>query len=194
MLVMSECPLPAGMPDLVVVVADRDLLRARARCGIAPILAAGEIKLVAACAVNRATSFEFLEENAGVSSSHLRRTISSLVRRGALIPTGRGWRRAPQLMPFGRTYALEAKVADWRAGLWQAMRYASYADASALVMEAASTKTLSEIRAVARAQGVGVFVDGKWRLRPRITRHLLQRRLLTSEQVLAALGEEIVSV
>jgi hypothetical protein len=92
----------------------------------------------------------------------------------------------PELQPVGRLYALEAKVNNWSAGLGQAARYGSWADASAAVL---GQLPRDPSRAVAQAAelGLGLALRARWLVRPRLRRLDLAQRLWASEFVIAAL-------
>lgn len=88
--------------------------------------------------------------------------------------------------PVVRSWSFEAKVSDWRAGIWQCLRYATSADATGLVLGDVSSRARAAAVTAAREHGVGVFIGGKWLVRPR--RHPLPtpRRLWVSEHFLDA--------
>jgi hypothetical protein len=121
-----------------------------------------------------------------VSEDAVRRRARRLERGGALLAVTGGWVRARDLEPVGRLYALEAKVDDWNAGLGQALRYGSWADASAVVM-AQLPRVPSRPIAQASQLGLGLALGSRWLVRPKVRRLTLAYRLWASEHVIAAL-------
>jgi|SRR5665647_787517 len=187
-VMVPECPLPVGVPDLIALVADIQAVGARSAAGVEPLLGEQEARMVAACGVVRPRSLTWLASIAGISEGHARRVLLSLERRGALDRRVEGWVRHPALQPIGRTYAIEAKVSDWRAGISQCLRYSTLADASALALGSLSDRSRAQVVAAAKEHGVGLFVEERWLVRPRVSRLFAARRLWVSEHVAAALG------
>ena len=187
-VMVPECPLPVGVPDLIALVANTEALAARSTAGIRPLLGEQEARMVAACGVVRPRSLPWLASIAGVSEGHARRVLLNLERSGALFRRAEGWVRHPAIRPIGRTYAIEAKVSNWRAGLSQCLRYGTLADASALALGSMSDRNREQVLAAAREHGVGLFVGERWLVRPRISPVRAARRLWVSEHVAAALG------
>ncbi len=187
-ITVPECPLPAGVPDLLVLIAKVEDLALRSQASVAPLLAEQEALIAAACGVQRATSLARLAWLTGTSDAYVRRIVVSLERRGALQRTEAGWVRAAALVPMGRTYALEAKVSDWRSGISQCLRYGTFADASGLAIGTLSARSRTAAIVAARENGIGLFHEDKWLVRPRISHHRLARRLWVSEHLAAALA------
>ena len=184
--VIAEMPGPAGLPDLVAVPLTSSLA-SRLGYGCPPLLSWPDVRVVAAASVNRPMSVAVLARRVGVAEGLVRRTVPRLLECGALIRTGRdGLFRPSAMAPVGRLYALEAKVDDWSAGLGQALRYSSWADASAVVV---SRLPRDHSKAIALAQDLqlGLALGSRWLVRPTVRRLEFARRLWASEHVVAAL-------
>jgi hypothetical protein len=188
-VMVPECPLPAGVPDLLVLVADERRLTARLRSDVPPILAQQEVRLLAACGPRRPARIERLAEVTGLAAGQTRRLLARLVRVGALERTEAGWRRNDAIAPFGRTYALEAKVSDWRSGIAQCLRYGAFTDGTGLALGRVSAQVAKSAVEFGQQHRIGVFIDGRWKTRPRMIRHSLERRLWLAEHIAAALRE-----
>ena len=115
-----------------------------------------------------------------MSDEQVVRRARRLAASGHVEACGSGFRRAPGLEPIGRSYALEAKVSDWQKGISQALRYSTWCDAAAVVL-LRPPRDLGELRARCSALGVGLGVDGRWVVRPRIGRPNEGLRLALSE-------------
>lgn len=131
----------------------------------------------------------FVAETLGSSERQTRARLQTLVRNGAATRYGNGYRRAPWLTPVGRAYALEAKVADWRKGLSQALRYATWADAAAVVL-LDRPRDLADVRLRFKAWRIGLAVGDTWLERPVIGRPDPGRRLAMSEQLASDLAQQ----
>ena len=188
LVMLPECPLPVGVPDLIALVADTEALSARSAAGVTPLLREQEARMVTACGVARPRLLPWLASIAGVSEGHALRVLHNLERRGAIHRRAGGWVRHPALQPLGRTYAIEAKVSNWRAGLSQCLRYGTLADASALALGSLSERSRAEVVSTARQHGIGLFVAERWIVRPRISPVPAARRFWVSEHLAAALG------
>ena len=184
-IVISEMSGPTGLPDLVALpITPR--LESRLALTCQPVLAFGDARLAAACSSSRTLSERVLARRLDVSEDAVRRRARRLERGGALLAVTGGWVRARDLEPVGRLYALEAKVDDWNAGLGQALRYGSWADASAVVM-AQLPRDPSRPIAQASQLGLGLALGSRWLVRPKVRRLTLAYRLWASEHVIAAL-------
>jgi hypothetical protein len=182
---VAEMPGPTGLPDLVAVPVTGEL-QARLSADVPSQLNWADVRLIAACSPVRSTSAAALARRLDVDENGVRRRLPRLERTGALLLDEKGWRRSPALVPVGRLYALEAKVDDWNAGLAQALRYGSWADASGAVVGQLPRDTS---RAVSQATtlGLGLAEGARWLVRPRIRRLSTAQRLLASEHFVAAL-------
>lgn len=190
-IAMPECPLPVGVPDLVVAVGDPGTIFARLKETSLSVRSEQEARLVAACGPRRPATLEGLASACAVSPQHTRRLISGLVGRGVLLESGNGWLRHELMRPVLRCYALEAKATDWHAGVWQCLRYSSYAGASGLIVDPKSRDTIHKVATAGRTHGVGVFIGDRWLSRPRMHRLPLARQLWVSEHVIATLSARL---
>lgn len=187
LIYLPECPLPSGVPDMLVVAANSDDLDARLNCPAPALVAEQEVRIVTICGPTRGATLQQITRRTGLSESQAKRLVSRLVGSGALRKDSQRWFRDEAIAPFGRTYALEAKVGNWRSGMAQSLRYAGHADAAGLVLGQVSERVLNAAREAARLSSVGLFVADKWVVRPRISPLPLERRLLVGEHIVAAL-------
>jgi hypothetical protein len=188
---IPECPLPVGLPDLLVASLDQAALHRRLAVGAPPILSEPAMRLVANLSTTRPATVDSLAGLLGLTKRQASRVLLGLAKVGAVHRQGDRWFRADGFEPVGRTYALEAKVDDWRSGLDQCLRYGAYADSTTLVLPRMSEKVRTSAVTRFSALGVGLYVDGKWLVRPRLSRLKVPKRLLASEYVLAALGDTV---
>lgn len=189
-IVIPEMVGPVGVPDLVAVVRT-PALDARLAAGIAPIRTWNDARLVAHCGPTRGLSIESLSHRMGAETKATRRRVMRLERQGALVVSRGLVSRDSRVQPLGRVYALEAKVADWSGAISQALRYATWADGSGVVL-ARLPRDVARVVDTARDLGVGLALQSKWLVRPRIHRLSTANRLLTSEYIVAALGVQKV--
>lgn len=184
--VIAEMPGPAGLPDLVAVPLTSSLAE-RLNHWSPPLLSWPDVRLVAAASVNRALTVAVLARRVAVPEHAIRRHVSRLVHLGALTRTTTGCLLRPAAMrPVGTLYALEAKVDNWSAGLDQALRYSSWADASAVVVSRLP-RDHSRAITLARDLQLGLALGPRWLVRPTVRRLEFARRLWASEHVVAAL-------
>lgn len=184
--VITQMPGPYGLPDLVAVPLT-PRLEARLNHACPPLISWPDARLVASVPIRRTISLPALCHRLQVEDSAIRRRLTRLVNAGALaLAANGGLLRTDELQPVGRLYALEAKVEDWSAGLGQALRYGTWADASAAVV---SRLPKDPSRAIAQATdlGLGLALGDRWLVRPRLRRLQVARRLWASEHVVAAL-------
>jgi hypothetical protein len=188
---IPECRMPIGLPDLLVASLDQAAVLRRLAVGAPPILSEPAMRVAAHLSATRPTMVDSLTASLGSTKRQGRRALLGLAKLGAVRREGDQWFRAAGFEPVGRTYALEAKVDDWRSGLDQCLRYGAYVDSTTLVLPRMSEKV--RMTAVDRfsALGVGLFVGGKWLVRPRLSKLKGAKRLLASEYVLAALGDTV---
>lgn len=189
---IAEMPAPAGLPDLVAIPITPRLFE-RMSFSHPPLLAWNDARLVAGCSTTRPMSISSVARRLEVDEVSNRRRVRRLVRSGALVEDGASRIvKAAELQPVGRLYALEAKVNDWSGGLGQALRYGSWADASAVVL-AQLPRDHSHIVDQASQLGLGLALGRRWLVRPRVRRLSAAHRLWASEFVIAALlGAEAV--
>lgn len=184
MLITPEFPGPLGVPDLLATVdAERDLAE-RLADGTSPILREADVAVLAAVAVGRTTTSARVARVAGISQDQAEKRMRSLTSRGALIAVGSGYRRNPAVRSIGRTHALEAKVSNWRRGLAQTLRYASWTDSSSLVL-LRRPREIDAAAGIARQLGIGLAVSERWVVRPVLHTPIRSLRLLASERIVA---------
>jgi hypothetical protein len=186
-LVLTECALPFGVPDALVLAIDDDAFQARLDSGIPAATTAAEISMICA-ARSRPRSGDDLIAASGLSYPVARRYLQRLESTGALHLSSGRFRASPSMRSVGRIFALEAKVTDWRAGHDQCLRYGSFADGTALVLPRVTERIRQPLLAAVEPHGIGVFADGRWVRRPRMSRLTVERRLQASESVVAGLG------
>lgn len=184
---MPEFAGPYGVVDLLAITYTGTRLIDRWRSGIPPFLGRLESRLVSAAPSGRAISLEALATRVGRSVQDVRRPVRNLLAAGALVSGDNTlYRRSPLVEPIGRLWALEAKVTDWRKGLGQATQYGLWADASAVVLGRLSVDP-DYLSLEARRLGIGVAIQSKWLVRPKLRRQSFEDRLWASEHALAAL-------
>lgn len=184
--VIAEMPGPAGIPDLVAVPLTTSLAQ-RLNHRTSPLLSWPDVRIVAAASVNRPLSSAVVARRIGIQEQAVLRHVPRLVHLGALTKTETGCLLRPAAMePVGTLYALEAKVDDWSAGLDQALRYSSWADASAVVV-LRLPRDHSRAVALAKDLQLGLALGSRWLVRPTVRRLEFARRLWASEHVVAAL-------
>ena len=158
-LLLTECALPFGIPDMLLVELDDDAFRNRVDAGWPAFTSPIDAQILAACA-SRPRRRWSLAHGLGTSAVQAERTISRLVRLGAIDDLSGRLRTVPELAPIGRVSALEAKVTDWRSGLEQCLRYGVYAEATALILGKRPGAGLPDLQDFAKRHGVGVSHGG----------------------------------
>lgn len=188
LFVSREVVGPRGIADLVATTRVGHSLEIRRSTGLTPLTNASDVAVVAAASFRRTLTPDSLARALGHTTEQVLRRAPSLVSRGYLIRSGSGVRRAPGLMPLGRTYAIEAKVNDWQKGLSQALRYGAWCDATAVAL-LRPPRDLSEAKTRYAHFGIGLAVRDRWILRPRLGRPQPAMRLLASEMWLENLTQ-----
>jgi len=184
--VAVEVVAPGATADLVAGAFDYVAVGARRSAGIEPVTDWTGLLCAFTCATAR-TATE-VAGAVGLSTSGARRSLAVAVASGAVLRDGRHFTVNPAWRPaLTRLVAVELKLRDWQKGLVQAQRYRRWADASWLILGAASLAPA----AAAPEAGVGLARlgrDGAWaklrtakRVRPT---YALERRW-AEEQVLA---------
>lgn len=171
-----------GVVDLLAVTGALRGLAERAGAGPPFYTSESASSALALLSERQTRSAAQVARRLGVSDERVEVRMNALIRSGAVLRDGRGYRRRGGLAPAGRAYALEAKVNDWRRGLAQALRYSTWADASAVVLlrepveMAAVAERFSDLR-------VGLAVGSRWVIRPRLQRPMPGRRLALAERL-----------
>lgn len=171
-----------GVVDLLAVTRVGAKFVERAKHGAPYVTSEADSTVLARLSPRVTRTAEHLAQVVGMTDRQMRTRLRALVRAGAAEQVGGGYRRREGLEPIGRSYALEAKVDDWRKGLSQALRYASWADAAGVVL-LVEPQDISAVRARFRALQIGLAVGDSWIVRPRLGRPDPGRRLALSEQL-----------
>ena len=181
-IVQEEMPGPIGIPDATVLIGGRDLLSARQESGVPPILNRLDAAILGALPSSAPRSVDYLAEKLHWERQTVARRARHLVSSGAVARTPKGsFVRDPRLVPLGRLVAVEAKVNDAVGALAQARTYASWADTYVLVMSQLSSRILERLIEDVRADGGGLMVGSRWRVRPRLGAQSRAQALLASE-------------
>lgn len=167
LLLGTEIAGARGVADLVAVTRGVGATRRRIGSQLGYLESLADCAVVSATAVNRTLSVASIARLAGQNPEQASRRLSVLARSGHVLRTGGGYRRHPALLSAGNAYALEAKVADWRSGVSQALRYASWCEAVAVVM-LEQPRMWNEAVERCRALGVGLALQSKWAVKPRL--------------------------
>lgn len=187
LLVLSEMSGPNGIPDLTAVVGSPRRLEERLACGIGPLLNEVDAAVVSVATSGRGKTVAEIGSVLGWPDSTVSRRLSSLVSCGALASSGNRITRNPALVSLGRIYALEAKVADWRAAIRQSRRYALWADNYVIVLGRANSSASEQALREVSADRGGLVVEGEWIRKPNLACVPEAKRLWASEHVVAAL-------
>jgi hypothetical protein len=188
--VAAEIVGPDAVADLVAVRFDQRRLAARAAEGISPVIDALALRAIDACQHGVWTTHE-LAAACHVTASGMRRALAITVEANALVRHGRGrYARHPAWGPVGaRLVAVELKLDNWRAAFRQAQAYASWANATWVVL-ARTPSAAAKIEAA--SEGLGLAVLGttgtiERLVRPRVARrpHSRWAALWATEQALA---------
>jgi hypothetical protein len=185
--VFAEVAGPFGIPDFLVVVGSKSLLRRRAAFPVPPLLNEVDAGIVGVASTRRGFTTDALAERLGWGPETIDRRLPGLLRSGALDDIGRGrYVRPAALAPVGRLIAIETKVRDVRRALRQARTYALWCDNYVIVMPSISEASFGEtVDTVAGDRG-GLVVDGRWAQRPGRRRLPPASRLWGSEHLVAA--------
>ncbi|MFJ8637943.1 hypothetical protein [Streptomyces sp. NPDC093610] len=186
-IMMAEVPGPVGIPDLVALPGPGPALQRRLDSLIPPVLNPAGVEVISALHVNREISIATLKRRCGQSDRALSRTLHDLERKGAVISSGKLWRKSDAMIPVGNIYALEAKVDDWRKGVRQAFRYRAWCSSSALILSK-MPRNPEPLLSVVQRLGIGLALDDQWLVRPPLFKIASKEMLWGSEHFVAALG------
>jgi hypothetical protein len=187
LILLSEFRGPFGVPDLTIVETDDETLQARLALGIPPLLNQVDAAIVGSLEWNRPRRLSLVAELLGWPEQDIRRRAELLRRSGVIVRTRSGsFLRPEALKPLGQVAVYEAKVADWRRGLFQASTYATWADSASLTVGRLPRDATRAVDLAAHLR-IGLFANGKWHRRA--TRQSLSRsvRVWTSEFVVAGM-------
>lgn len=179
-----------GVVDLLAVTRAGSKFIDRTNLGAPYITSEADSAVLARLSPRVTRSPGNLARAVGMTDRQTLTRLRALAREGAAEQVGNGYRRLPGFDPIGRAYALEAKVDDWRKGLSQAMRYASWADAAGVVL-LVEPPNLAAVRARFRALRIGLAIGDSWIVRPVIGRPDPGRRMALSEQLSSDIGDAL---
>lgn len=163
--ILFEVPCAAGIPDIVLLALDRAAVQERAET--TPLLDQVDVRLMVSLsnvrnALRRAWTTEELAEHAGVSSTHLRRSIiprltagGHLHEHGVRLSLNYRYRSLAK-----KVVTVEAKLRDWRGAVGQAARHTAVADAAWVALDRASTRTAAENPDWFTTYGLGLLSVG----------------------------------
>lgn len=178
---VREFPGGRGVADIVAVTRWQEELRQRIVSPLPFLRNETDCAVVAALSPNQTRTVASLGRRLGMSDEQVTRRLRALVATGHANAHGAGFRRPVGLTPIGRTYALEAKVSDWRQGISQALRYSTWCDAAAVVL-LRPPRDLDDVKVRCSALALGLAIGDRWVIRPRIQRPHGGLRLAMSEQ------------
>lgn len=161
--VLTEVASASGVPDLVVLSFDQQVVAERLAAGLAPVEDLTQVRALVAAAGGARTVDE-LAAAAQVTRAYLRgNVLPALVQAGWLKPTtGRGCSAIVEPRHLIRSVAadlvtVEAKRTAWQRAVNQAMRHALSADACYIALDAArATPAIAQRAAIGRL-GVGLL-------------------------------------
>ncbi|WP_301219392.1 hypothetical protein [Leifsonia virtsii] len=186
-LVVPEFSGPIGVADMVALVDPREELSLRLEAGIPPVLNLTLATVAAAVSAKRTTTLAAIGNSLQMSERQVSGYVRSLEAQGVIEASGSGFRRHPRLRPVGRLFAFEAKVSEWRKASHQAVRYASWSDAVAIVLLTVPRDS-TDMLAAARRLRIGVAHGDRWLVQPNLPRRresFTGARLVASERIVA---------
>lgn len=180
-VVAAEFAGPRGIADLVAFTSTSPDLAARLRADVPFVHGMSDCAVLVALSALQTRSSRTVASSAGMSEQQVIRRLRTLVSAGSVTVHGSGFRRRPEVKPIGRAYAFEAKVSNWRQGLSQALRYGSWCDAASVVL-LRPPRDLSFPQQRFDSLGIGLAVQSRWVVRPRLHRPNAALRLALSER------------
>jgi hypothetical protein len=186
--VVREMTGPIGIPDFTALVGDPQLLVARLRLDVPPLLHQVDAAVAAVAHPTTGRSVACLARRLNWPEDTVARRLPILVRLGALreMRSGR-FVRPPELVPLGRMYAVETKVREWNRALRQAHSYSVWADTYVLVVGPLTPRVLHDLDVQVAADRGGLVVNNRWVRRPSVRQLPPARRLWAAEHLVAAL-------
>lgn len=178
---IREFPGPRGVADAVAVFDWREDFVRRRALNLTPIESQVDCLLVSAFHVHRTLTAQAVAERLSLSFEQVMRRTKRLSESGYLMAKGAGFRRVDGIAPIGRMYALEAKVSDWKRGMGQAVRYATWADAAAVALSRPPARFEETLNLYSRLN-LGLAIDGEWVARPVVRSTNSALRLKASEE------------
>lgn len=187
-LVIPEMFGPQGVPDFLVIVGGRRPLAERLASGIPPILGELDAIVVGSLHLRRSTSLQSLAQQLRISDSNVRTRLMQLKKVGAVIEISPDrFIRHHALSPGGTLYALEAKVRDWQQAVRQSRGYRTWANNYVLVLGPLGAQARAAAVDVVASDEAGLYVDGKWILKPQRRSPDALRRFIGFEHLVASL-------
>lgn len=158
---MYEVAMATGVPDLVLVRFDEDVLRARDAAGLGPVIDATECAVLDALRRRRRTADEVAGAVA-MSTRHVGGTVlSRLADRGYVTFDNGTWSRHEALASTTTgIVAIEAKRTDWRKASSQARRYLTFANEAYVAVDEAYGHRVEPWADRLAATGIGVATAG----------------------------------
>lgn len=156
-----EVPAAAGIPDVVAVTFDSDVLRSRDATGFLtnPALLGAFLTLSDWLGTDTALTSERVAASIGVTSRYAgSRVLPLLAERGlASTPAYGQWMAIrPYVSVARRLVTIEAKLRDWKRGLGQAARHAAGADEAWLAIDEAHVRAAAASAHWFHGTGVGL--------------------------------------
>ncbi|WP_198965162.1 hypothetical protein [Mycobacterium shottsii] len=200
-VVVGEVPAAQGIADVVAVRFDIDALHQRFESGVGPITSPLRVRVLNLLRSDRPVRTSTLATRLGTNATALTRsTLGPLADLGLVelhadtVRSSGAWRPVP-----AHITAVELKLSKWRDALRQADNFATSADRSWLVLDAARSAAAVRESAFIATFGVGLAViksTGELRVvaPPRGRRPERWLRTLMAEQVWASAESEVASV
>lgn len=193
-LALLEVPAAAGVPDLVALVLDEQVIARRLAAGLAPVQDLTHARVLHALTAG-IDDIDQLSTAAQVTAGHLRRTVLPALIAAGWLSTAAGPAMVVLHQPLEPIASLvvtvEAKKAAWQRAFKQALAHSASADHAFIAMDAVRATAVVEQRAALRRMGVGVLtvdaVTGQVKVvaRPGRTAPVLAQRTLLAERAWA---------
>ncbi|ALC05933.1 hypothetical protein CDES_07620 [Corynebacterium deserti GIMN1.010] len=180
LFISREVTGPQGIADLVATVKTGDSLKARRNLQLPPLASLSDAAVVAAFSSRRVFFPESVASRLGMSIEQVKRRASNLATGGYLLKKGHGFCRMEGMTSIGRSYALEAKVNNWKGGLSQALRYGKWCDSASVVL-LRPPRNIEEVQQHFKHFQVGLAIRSHWIVRPRLGKPDPGMRLFASE-------------
>jgi hypothetical protein len=158
-LTFEEVPAVSGVVDVVRIRPRNAVLMAREAATVSPVTDYAGLRVL----LRNECSFTARDvaEDLGLALPRVSQTILPMLEsRGWVSRESRSqWAQTmPYVIPATRVATVELKLHDWRKALWQAMRHATYADASWAALDAVRSRPALEARKAFAHVGVGVLL------------------------------------
>ena len=160
----TECVGNPGVADVVFVEFDLEAIEMRHRHGIPPLTSTVEMRVMYSLERDTPRDLDAIAAISGFSAGYIRsKVIKPLVEVGAIIKRDSGYTRSEFFAPVASwIIGVEAKLANWTRGLYQARRYLRFSDQVYLAVDKAVSKRVIPHSQTMRKQGVGlILVDSE---------------------------------